>query len=171
MNSPKRSVTILAVVTLLGLIPVAARRITAARPTDGARPIAEDNGPSGGSVIYFPGEKVKAAFAKGETLVSGDEPGRNYSVFAMRRDRPGEAETHALDTDIFYVVEGSATFVTGGAAIDSKTTAPNEMRGASITGGETRHLSQGDVLIIPKGVPHWFKAVESPFLYYVVKVR
>ena len=171
MNLPKRSATILALVTLLALIPVYARRITAARPTDSARPIAGDNGSAAARVIYFPSEKVKAAFAKGETLVNGEAAARNYSVFAMRRDRPGEAETHALDTDIFYVVEGSATFVTGGTAIDSRTTAPNEMRGTSIEGGETRRLSQGDVLIIPKGVPHWFKAVEPPFLYYVVKVR
>ena len=171
MNSPKRFVMVLALVTLLALIPVYARHTTRALAAGNTPPITEDNGSPAGSVIYFPNEKVKAAFAKGETLVSGAAAARNYSVFAMRRDRPGEAETHALDTDIFYVVEGSATFVTGGTAIESRTTAPNEMRGASIEGGETRHLSQGDVLIIPKSVPHWFKAVEPPFLYYVVKVR
>ena len=170
MNSPKRFVMVLALVTLLVLIPVCAWRTTEALATDSLRPIAEDNASPAGSVIYFPGEKVKAAFAKGEVLI-GPEGGRNYSILAGRRDRPGEAEIHALDTDIFYVVEGSATFVTGGTAVDPRTTAPNEMRGTSIEGGETRRLSKGDVLIMPKGVPHWFKAVEPPFLYYVVKVR
>jgi glc operon protein GlcG len=29
----------------------------------------------------------------------------------------------------------------------------------------------GDVVVIPNGVPHWFKEVEAPFLYYVIKVR
>ncbi len=170
MNSPKRSVMVLALMTLLALILAYAPRTTATLATDNMRRIAEDNASAAGSVIYFPDEKVKAAFAKGGMLLS-PEGGRNFSILAGRRDRPGEAEIHALDTDIFYVVEGSATFVTGGKAIDSRTTAPNEMRGTSIEGGETRHLSKGDVLIIPKRVPHWFKAVEPPFLYYVVKVR
>jgi len=41
--------------------------------------------------------------------------------------------------------------------IDSKSTAPGEVRGSGIEGGDTRQLSKGDVLIIPAGVPHWFK--------------
>jgi glc operon protein GlcG len=40
-----------------------------------------------------------------------------------------------------------------------------------VNGGETRKLVPGDVVIIPNGVPHWFKEVEAPFDYYVVKVR
>lgn len=170
MNSSKGSVIVLTMTAMLALIPVYTWRTTEALATDSLRPMAEGHSSPVGSVIYFPGEKVKAAFVKGEALL-GPEGERNYSILAGRRDRPGEAEIHALDTDIFYVVEGSATFVTGGTPVDSRTTAPNEMRATSIEGGETRHLSKDDVLIIPKGVPHWFKAVEPPFLYYVVKVR
>jgi len=49
--------------------------------------------------------------------------------------------------------------------------AANEIRGASISGGDERHLSKGDVIIVPHGVPHWFKQVDAPLTYYVVKVR
>jgi quercetin dioxygenase-like cupin family protein len=167
MNPPTRLVSVLSVLMLVPLVPVCAWR-TDAVPLPVASQAA--GGSPSSAVTYFSSEQVRAAFAKGETLL-GPEGKRNYSVLAMRRDRPGEAEIHALDTDIFYVVEGSATFITGGTAIGSKATAPNEMRGTGIEGGETRHLSKGDVLIIPKGMPHWFKAVEPPFLYYVVKVR
>ncbi len=92
-------------------------------------------------------------------------------MLTARRDGPGEVEVHALDTDVFYVVKGTATFVTGGKVVDGKKTAPNEVRGKSIQGGTPHHLSQGDILIIPHSVPHWFEAVQPPFLYLVVKVR
>jgi hypothetical protein len=110
---------------------------------------------------------VATAFAKGIPLVeTGD-----YKIHASRRDGPGVAEIHTRDTDIAYVLRGSATLVTGGTAVDLKATAPEELRGAAITGGETRRLVPGDVVVIRNGVPHWFKEVQPPFLYYVVKVR
>ena len=81
------------------------------------------------------------------------------------------AEIHTRDTDIAYVLQGSATLVTGGTAMGVKEILPEELRGTAIQGGETRQLTVGDVIVIPNGVPHWFKEVEAPFLYYVVKVR
>jgi len=92
-------------------------------------------------------------------------------VHASRREKSGQAEIHTQDADIIYVLEGTATMVTGGAAVDAKTIEPGELRGSAITGGETRELKKGDVMIVPAGVPHWFKEVTNPFLYYVVKAR
>jgi glc operon protein GlcG len=69
------------------------------------------------------------------------------------------------------VLQGSATFITGGEAIEAKTTEPNELRGSGINGGETRKIAKGDVVIVPHGVPHQFLEVTDPFLYFVVKVR
>ena len=54
---------------------------------------------------------------------------------------------------------------------NTKVIEPDEIRGSSISGGETRQLAKGDVVIVPAGVPHWFKEVSNPFLYYVVKAR
>ena len=124
----------------------------------------------GAPVNYFNSQKVTAAFTKGAVLLD-DADGRNYMVHASHRDKPGLAEIHTLDTDIVYVLEGTATFVTGGTAVDPKTIAPNEIRGGAIEGGESRKLVKGDVIVVPHGVPHWFKEVSSPFNYYVVKVR
>jgi glc operon protein GlcG len=121
-------------------------------------------------VSYFKADDVRAAFAKGAVLFDG-EGGRNYMVHASHRDAAGMAEVHQDDTDIVYVLEGTATFVTGGAVEDGATTAPRELRGSAIRGGETRRIAKGDVLIVPNGTPHWFKDVSSPFNYYVVKVR
>jgi glc operon protein GlcG len=121
-------------------------------------------------VTYIPGKDVSAGFAKGAVLV-GDEPRRNYMVHASRREAPGQAEVHNLDTDIIYVLDGAATFVTGGSVVDAKETAPQEIRGASIRGGQTYQLAKGDVVIVPANTPHWFVETTKPFLYYVVKVR
>jgi mannose-6-phosphate isomerase-like protein (cupin superfamily) len=118
------------------------------------------------SVILLDHEKVAAAFAQGGPLLATN----NFKIQAGRRTEPGEVEIHDRDTDIFYVLEGSATFVTGGKAVDARSTGPGETRAKEITGGETRQLTKGDILVIPNGVPHWFKQVSGTFLYYVVKV-
>jgi mannose-6-phosphate isomerase-like protein (cupin superfamily) len=117
-------------------------------------------------VIQIDGEKMAAAFAKGGSLLQTN----NYKVMAGRRVAPGEVEIHEKDTDVFYITEGSATFVTGGTADGQHTVSPGEIRAPKIAGGEEHHLSKGDVIVIPPGVPHQFTAVEGPFLYFVVKV-
>lgn len=121
-------------------------------------------------VSYFQAAQVSAAFATGGVLFDG-AGGRNYMVHASHRDAAGMAELHQDDTDIIYVLEGSATFVTGGHVEGGVAPAPREIRGASIRGGETRRIAKGDVLIVPNGTPHWFQDVAAPFNYYVVKVR
>jgi len=126
-------------------------------------------------VTYIESKAVAAAFAKGAVLVGEDEnmmhAARNYMVHASHREKPGLVEIHEFDTDIVYVLKGTAMLVTGGTPVDTKTVAPHEFRAPTANGGETRRLVPGDVIIIPNGVPHWFKEVEAPFDYYVVKVR
>jgi len=125
---------------------------------------------SGLPVSFFPKKDVDEGFAKGAVLFDGGG-GRNYMVHASRREGPGMVEVHTKDTDILYVLKGSATVVTGGTMVDGRNIAPDEIRGKEINGGESRKLVPGDAMIIPNGVPHWFKEVDAPFLYYVVKVR
>lgn len=133
------------------------------------------NGKTPLPVTYIESQKVAASFAKGAVLVGEDEnmmhASRNYMVHASHRDKPGVVEIHEHDTDIVYVLKGSAQLITGGTPIDTKTVAPHEFRAPTVTGGDVRKLMPGDIVIIPNGVPHWFKEVEAPFDYYVVKVR
>src|SRR5881394_756815 len=109
-------------------------------------------------VTYFEKSKVDAAFAKGAILLDGSD-GRNYMVHASRREKPGQAEIHTKDTDVIYVLDGSATFITGGDAVEAKEIAANELRGSSIRNGETRQIAKGDVIVVPNGVPHQFLKV------------
>jgi quercetin dioxygenase-like cupin family protein len=118
------------------------------------------------SVTFVESNKVAAAFAKGIPFLENSQ----FKVLAGRREAPGIPEIHTKDTDIIHVLEGSATFVTGGKATEPRTIAPDEIRGKEIQGGESRRVTKGDVIVVPNGVPHWFKQVDGPLLYYVVKV-
>lgn len=120
---------------------------------------------SAGDVLYFAKARADAAFAQGMPLAEN----AIYKVHASRRDAPGVGEVHVADTDVIYVISGRATFVTGGRLVDAKEIAPNELRGASIVGGDERQLSPGDVIVVPNGTPHWFKAIDGPVTYFVVK--
>jgi glc operon protein GlcG len=117
------------------------------------------------AVRFVPRTAVEEGFRKDANVVVGD----NYRVNASRRDGPGEAEVHLVDSDIFYVLSGSATFVTGGEVLEPRNVSASEIRGTSLRGGDEQRITQGDVITIPRGVPHWFKSVDAPFTYYVVK--
>jgi glc operon protein GlcG len=119
--------------------------------------------------LFFDATQVSTSFSAGAVLLDGND--RNYMVHTSRRDKPGLAEIHTLDTDIIYVMEGKATFVTGGTIADAKEIATDELRGSRIDGGTTRQLSKGQVIIVPNNTPHWFKEVNGEFLYYTIKVR
>src|SRR5262245_52714807 len=122
---------------------------------------------AGSAVTYIPADQVKAAFDKGAVLVNNG----SYQVHASRREEPGQVEVHVKDTDVIYMLEGATTFVTGGSMVGGQITAPDEIRGSGIEGGETRSLTAGDIVIVPNGTPHWFKDLSGPILYYVVKVQ
>ncbi|MGH7335240.1 MAG: heme-binding protein [Candidatus Rokuibacteriota bacterium] len=119
------------------------------------------------TVTFIDSRMVAAGFEKGAVLVNMG----NYMVHASHREMDGVAEVHTLDTDLIYVLEGAATFVTGGSVPDAKVVEPNELRGSAIVGGESRRVVKGDVIVVPAGVPHMFTGVQGPLNYYVVKVR
>ena len=118
------------------------------------------------TVTYVSHDKVAAALAKGGSLVTAPD----LLVSGSHRTGPGQVELHEKETDVLYVIDGAATFVTGGTMVGGKTNKPGQMLGTDIQGGETHHLTKGDVMVIPAGIPHWFKEVPQSISYYVVKV-
>jgi quercetin dioxygenase-like cupin family protein len=118
------------------------------------------------SVTYVGHDAVAQALAKGGAIASGGD----YRVAGVRRNKAGQVEVHDKETDIFYVTDGEATFVTGGAMVGGKSSAAGQWLGTDIQGGETHHLTKGDVIVIPAGTPHWFKEIPQSINYYMVKV-
>ncbi len=126
--------------------------------------VAGDGKPA---VTYASHDQVAAAFVKGGGLAKGPD----YSVGAMVRSAAGASEMHDKQTDVYYVADGDATFVTGGVLLNDKVVAPGQHQGSGIQGGDVRHISKGDVIVIPAGVPHWFKEVPHSVRYLLVKVE
>jgi uncharacterized protein YjlB len=125
-------------------------------------------GDGGPAVTYIGHDKVGAALA-GQihgTLVRASD----LLVMGAHRGENGRVELHEKETDVFYIVDGEATFVTGGKMLGGKVTSPHQWQGSEIQGGQTYHLAKGDVMVIPAGIPHWFKEVPHSVSYFVVKV-
>jgi glc operon protein GlcG len=120
------------------------------------------------AVSFADHNKVSAALAKGGPIISRED--LHLLVSGSHRDKNGSVEVHDRETDVIYVVKGEATFVTGGKMLNGKSTKAGQWLGTDIEGGESHHLVPGDVIVVPAGVPHWFKEVPSQVSYYVVKV-
>ena len=133
------------------------------------REAAEDaaTGAQSAEVVRFSRETIRDTFRTGGLLLDTVA----YAVDAGRRTAAGEVEQHESVADLMHVVEGTATVVTGGTVRGLRTTGPGESRGDAIEGGAEHRLGEGDVLVVPAGVPHHFVEVSDPFLYLVAKVR
>ena len=114
--------------------------------------------------------KASEAFPKGPLLLDRMASNR-YQVFAVRRDAPGSVEHHALDTDIIMVLDGAATFVTGGVITEPRALRANEQTGSGIRDGNARRVARGDVIVVPNGTPHWFSEANPAIRYFAVKLR
>jgi mannose-6-phosphate isomerase-like protein (cupin superfamily) len=77
-----------------------------------------------------------------------------HFVMLSFRSRSGEVEVHERFADLFCVLAGSATLVTGGVVQGKRVVGPGETRGTSIEGGTEQRLRSGDVAHVPAGTPH-----------------
>ena len=93
----------------------------------------------------------------------------NHLLLKTRRESSsGRAELHEKQADLIVVQSGHATIIIGGRVLNGKTTAPNEIRGTSIEGGERQSLKAGDVLHVPANVPHQVLLDPGQTLDYIV---
>jgi mannose-6-phosphate isomerase-like protein (cupin superfamily) len=119
------------------------------------------------TVTYVPHDKVSATMVKGGEIIND----HGLIVLAQRRGA-GEVEVHEKTNHVFIIVEGEATFVTGGTLVGARETAPGQRRAPSVQGGETHHLTKGDVITIPAKTPHWFKEVPTQTIaYYAINTE
>jgi mannose-6-phosphate isomerase-like protein (cupin superfamily) len=89
-----------------------------------------------------------------------------YRINIVRRGKAAGAIAHPGNTELHYIIEGAATVVTGGTIVRPTGAATNA---ATIDNGVTRHVTKGDVIIIPPNTPHWYKDVEGSVTYLEVR--
>jgi mannose-6-phosphate isomerase-like protein (cupin superfamily) len=93
----------------------------------------------------------------------------NHGLLIVRREGDGAVEVHETQVDLVTVISGEGTLIVGGTMVDGKTTAPGEVRGKSINGGERKAMAPGDVFHIPAKIPHQMLVPKS-LVIQVVKV-
>ena len=142
----------------------------------------------GWSILAQGGGSVPAAYmsaadiSKGlSTAVAADAAaGAAVTIspgIAMRRrsgaGQPQYAIVHPFSTEIYYIVEGTGTLVTGGALELplAPSTDADVIRSKAITDGMIRKVAKGDVIVVPPGTPHWFSAIEGTITYLESRVR
>jgi mannose-6-phosphate isomerase-like protein (cupin superfamily) len=118
-------------------------------------------------------EAEGAAIAAKALSVLEPGPDHKYLLKTREVDSPGamspteyraavaNAAVHETEAELFYVVDGSATLVTGGKLTNSNRTNAENLTGSGIEGGMSRRVAKGDFIMVPEGTPHWFSAIDG----------
>jgi len=86
-----------------------------------------------------------------------------YTATLENRFAVGPAAIHETEAELFYVVEGSGTLVTGGTLVNPTKT-PGNVSGTAIEGGQSQEVAKGDFYVIPQGVPHWYSKINGALI-------
>ena len=125
-------------------------------------------------VVTRPGTFIPSA--RWKKMLDDDKPAlgvvagqaaRIVEPFVIRRrlDGPNNASVHTREgdgqdvTEVYYILEGTGTYTTGGTMPDPKN------RTAGITGGQANDIKPGDIIVIPPGTAHWFSKINGHVTY------
>ncbi len=135
------------------------------------------------SVIEATLREMIASGAVDTPIRTVDAGGHHVGIGLVHRKKGSNlagGASHDLVTEVYHVLEGAGTLVTGGTLIEPERRASGDSRvvtingpgwsGKGIQGGTRRRIAKGDVVIIPAGTPHWFPEVEADLTYTVVRV-
>src|SRR5262245_12140168 len=163
-------------ILLLGSMLVVGSIVTAQQPAAGGRgrgaaEPAPPAPPAGSAGTYKTGAELMEVLKKnmsptGEMTTSAVSNTDQYRINVVHRTKPAGAIAHAGNTELHYIIEGSGTVVTGGTI---KRPAAGSNAPASIEGGVTKHVTKGDVVIIPENSAHWYKEIEGQITYLEVR--
>lgn len=148
----------------------AAGRGAAGRDAGGSAPPAPPPAP-GSPATYAAGTELMAILNKNVPTTGGMTTAPvsitdQYRVNIVQRSKPAGAIAHAGHTELHYIVEGAGTVVTGGTIVRPATGGGTL---ATIDGGVARHVSKGDVIIVPENSAHWYKDIEGQITYLEVR--
>lgn len=87
-----------------------------------------------------------------------------YRVSLEYRASVGPATLHERQAELFYVIDGSATMVTGGKLVNETRPKADNRKGTAIEGGTSRSVTKGDFIIVPENTPHWFSAINKTLI-------
>jgi mannose-6-phosphate isomerase-like protein (cupin superfamily) len=129
--------------------------------------VANAQQPDPGAIKTFASSADVAALAAAAKSERKDQPTISKRILQLApynanleyRASVGPAAVHETEAEMFYVIDGTATMVTGGHLVNEKRTNAENLSGTGIEGGQSRTVAKGDFIIVPEGTPHWFSAI------------
>jgi len=118
---------------------------------------------------YSSAADVQALIAKSKSERKQDQPIVTQRILSLApynanleyRASVGPASVHEKEAEMFYVIDGSATLMTGGKLTNEKRTNAENLTGTGIEGGQSRNIGKGDFVIVPENTPHWFSSING----------
>src|SRR5690242_8329701 len=89
---------------------------------------------------------------------------KEYSAAA-----PQPAADYDIEDEMFYVIDGSGTLVTGGKLVGETRNGDN-LTDTAIDGGQTQAVAKGDYFIVPENTPHWFSKINGTLVLMSIHV-
>lgn len=93
-----------------------------------------------------------------------------YNANLEYRASVGPAAVHETEAELFYVIDGSGTMMTGGKLVNETRTNASNLTGTAIEGGTSRVVAKGDFIIVPEKTPHWFSAINGTIVLMTLHV-
>ncbi len=127
---------------------------------------------------YTSAKEVVALIAKAKSERKQDQPTlvqnllrlAPYNVNLEYRAGVGPAAQHEQEAEMFYVIDGSGTLVTGGKLVNEKRTNAANLTGTAIANGKSQAVAKGDFVIVPENTPHWFNKINGTLVLMSVHV-
>jgi mannose-6-phosphate isomerase-like protein (cupin superfamily) len=113
--------------------------------------------------------EITALIAKAKSQRKGDQPLVALPILRLApyganleyRAAVGPAAVHEKEAELFYVIDGSATLMTGGKLVKESRTNAENLTGTGIEGGNSQAVAKGDFVIVPENTPHWFSSING----------
>src|SRR5579864_6804642 len=131
--------------------------------------VAQQPSPAEAMKLFASSADVAALAAKAKSERKGEAPLVSerilhlapYNANLEYRAAVGPAAVHEKEAEVFYVIDGSATLVTGGKLVNEKRANAENLNGTGIEGGQSQAVAKGDFVIVPENTPHWFSAING----------
>ncbi|HUI78182.1 MAG TPA: cupin domain-containing protein [Bryobacteraceae bacterium] len=125
--------------------------------------------PARSTKTYTSADEIKSLIAKAKSERKGDAPIVAEQILTLApynanleyRAAVGPAAVHEKEAEMFYVIDGSGTLMTGGKLANEKRTNAENLTGTGIENGTSQKVSKGDFVIVPENTPHWFSAING----------
>jgi mannose-6-phosphate isomerase-like protein (cupin superfamily) len=113
--------------------------------------------------------EVQELIAQAKKMRTANQPSISLPILQLApyrasleyRASVGLASIHEKEAEVFYVIDGAGTLVTGGKLVNEKRTNPENLSGTGIEGGASQALAKGDFAMVPENTAHWFSEIKG----------